>query len=331
MDEPILEVRGLVKHFSVGRGLSFRKDESVVKAVDGVNFSLKPGETLGLVGESGCGKSTVARTLLRLEEPTAGQAFFRGEDVFAASPGALKDIRRRLQVIFQDPYASLNPRMTVEQIIAEPWVIHPDVVPRAEQAERVRALLESVGLRRAHAERYPHEFSGGQRQRIGIARAIALDPEVLICDEPVSALDVSVQAQVINLLMEIQERLGIAYVFIAHDLSVVRYISHRVAVMYLGRIVEIGTEEQVYTRPRHPYTKALLSAETPLNVDPDRPKPERIILQGEVPSPTNPPSGCRFRNRCWKAQAICAGEAPVLAESADADSHSVACYFPENP
>jgi oligopeptide transport system ATP-binding protein len=329
MDEPILDVRGLVKHFSTGRGLSFKKDTNVVKAVDGVSFSLRPGETLGLVGESGCGKSTVARTLLRLEEPTAGSALFRGQDVFTASPRELKEVRRRLQVIFQDPYASLNPRMTVEDIISEPWVIHPDVVVRAERGDKVRALLESVGLRREHAERYPHEFSGGQRQRIGIARAIALDPEVLICDEPVSALDVSVQAQVINLLMEIQERLGIAYVFIAHDLSVVRYISHRVAVMYLGRIVEIGTEEQVYNRPLHPYTKALLSAETPLNFDPDRPKPARIILQGEVPSPANPPSGCRFRNRCWKAQAVCAEEAPVLSDAAAEAGHSVACYFPE--
>ena len=203
MDEPILDVRNLVKHFSTGRGLSFKKDTSVVKAVDGVSFSLWPGETLGLVGESGCGKSTGARTLLRLEEPTAGSAFFRGQDVFAASPRELKEVRRRLQVIFQDPYASLNSRMTVADIISEPWVIHPDVVPRAEQGERVRSLLESVGLRREHAERYPHEFSGGQRQRIGIAPAIALDLEVLICDEPVSALDVSVQAQVINLLMEI--------------------------------------------------------------------------------------------------------------------------------
>lgn len=323
---PVLEVRDLVKHFPVGRGLSFKREKGVVRAVDGVSFALQAGETLGLVGESGCGKSTVARTLLRLEEPTAGAALFHGKDIFAADPDELKDIRRRLQVIFQDPYASLNPRMTVAEIIGEPWVIHPDVVPLAERPERVRSLLESVGLRREHAERYPHEFSGGQRQRIGIARAMALDPEVIICDEPVSALDVSVQAQVVNLLMEIQERLGIAYVFIAHDLSIVRHMSHRVAVMYLGRIVEIGTEDEVYNHPRHPYTKALLSAEPSLDFSGTREKPHRIILKGEVPSPANPPSGCRFRNRCWKAQDICAGEAPFL--EADSD-HRVACYFPE--
>ncbi len=323
---PVLEVRDLVKHFPVGRGLSFKREKGVVRAVDGVSFTLRAGETLGLVGESGCGKSTVARTLLRLEEPTAGEALFRGEDIFSANPAELKDIRRRLQVIFQDPYASLNPRMTVAEIIGEPWVIHPDVVPMAERADRLWSLLESVGLRREHAERYPHEFSGGQRQRIGIARAVALDPEVIICDEPVSALDVSVQAQVVNLLMEIQERLGIAYVFIAHDLSVVRHMSHRVAVMYLGRIVETGTKEQVYNHPKHPYTKALLSAEPSLDFSGMRERSQRIILKGEIPSPTNPPSGCRFRNRCWKAQDICASDAPPLDDGTD---HRVACYFPE--
>lgn len=323
---PVLEVRDLVKHFPLGRGLTFKRQKGTVRAVDGVSFVLHEGETLGLVGESGCGKSTVARTILRLEEPTAGTALFRGQDIFTASPKALKDIRRRLQVIFQDPYASLNPRMTVAEIIGEPWVIHPDVVPEPERDDRVRALLENVGLRREHAERYPHEFSGGQRQRIGIARAIALDPDVLICDEPVSALDVSVQAQVVNLLMEIQERLGIAYVFIAHDLSVVRHMSHRIAVMYLGRIVEIGSEAQIYQNPRHPYTKALLSAEPSLDFSETREKRQRIILKGEVPSPANPPSGCRFRNRCWKAQDICAGDAPSLAADGD---HHVACYFPE--
>jgi oligopeptide transport system ATP-binding protein len=323
---PVLEVRDLVKHFPIGRGLSFKREKGIVRAVDGVSFLLRAGETLGLVGESGCGKSTVARTLLRLEEPTAGAALFRGKDIFAASPDELKGIRHRLQVIFQDPYASLNPRMTVAELIGEPWVIHPDVVPLAERPERVRSLLESVGLRREHAERYPHEFSGGQRQRIGIARAIALDPEVIICDEPVSALDVSVQAQVVNLLMEIQEWLGIAYVFIAHDLSIVRHMSHRVAVMYLGRIVEIGTEDEVYNHPRHPYTKALLFAEPSLDVSGTREKPQRIILKGEVPSPANPPSGCRFRNRYWKAQDTCVGEAPLLKGDSD---HRVACYFPE--
>ncbi len=322
---PILEVRDLVKYFSVGRSMALRRETAVIKAVDGVSFDLFPGETLGLVGESGCGKSTVARLLLRLDEPTAGTALFHGEDIFAADSRQLKNIRRRLQIIFQDPYASLNPRMTVADIIAEPWVIHPGVVPLEARDERVRTLLENVGLRREHAERHPHEFSGGQRQRIGIARAIALEPEVIICDEPVSALDVSVQAQVINLLMEIQERLGIAYVFIAHDLSVVRHMSHRIAVMYLGRIVEIGTEEEVYNNPRHPYTKALLSAEPSLDFSETREKRQRIILKGEVPSPANPPSGCRFRSRCWKAQDICATQAPQL----DGGSHRVACYDPE--
>jgi len=324
---PILEVRDLVKHFTGGSGFSFGPKPAAVKAVDGVSFDLAAGETLGLVGESGCGKSTVARTLLRLEEPTSGTARFRGEDIFAADPVALKNIRRRLQVIFQDPYASLNPRMTIAEIIAEPWVIHPDALPVSERGEKVRSLLEGVGLRREHAERYPHEFSGGQRQRIGIARAMALDPEVLICDEPVSALDVSVQAQVVNLLMEIQDRLGVAYVFIAHDLSVVRHMSHRIAVMYLGRIVETGTQAQVYNNPRHPYTKALLSAEPSLDFTGDREKRQRIILKGEAPSPANPPSGCRFRNRCWKAQDMCAGDAPVLDRS-DGD-HQVACFDPE--
>ena len=326
---PILEVRDLVKHFPVRGGFATARRGGVIRAVDGVSFELRRGETLGLVGESGCGKSTVARTLLRLESATAGQALFHGRDILTASERDLKDIRRRIQVIFQDPYASLNPRMRVADIISEPWRIHRDVLPRAQWPDRVRELLEGVGLRREHAERYPHEFSGGQRQRIGIARAMALNPEILICDEPVSALDVSVQAQVVNLLEEIQARHGIAYIFIAHDLSVVRHMSHRVAVMYLGRIVETGTEAQVYGRPRHPYTKALLSAEPVLDVaDPGR-RGRRIILEGEVPSPANPPSGCRFRNRCWKAREICAGDPPPLAEGAQR-GHRAACYFPEN-
>ena len=325
---PILEVRGLVKHFPIGSGLAWRRQSGVIRAVDDVSFDLRRGETMGLVGESGCGKSTVARTLLRLEEPTAGEALFHGRDIFSAADAELKEMRRRIQVIFQDPYASLNPRMRVEEIIGESWLIHPDLLPRSERPDRVRALLESVGLRREHAERYPHEFSGGQRQRIGIARAMALNPEVLICDEPVSALDVSVQAQVVNLLEEIQERFGIAYIFIAHDLSVVRHMSDRVAVMYLGRIVEIGDEDQVYNRPRHPYTKALLSAEPTLDFSGAR-KRKRIILEGEVPSPANPPSGCRFRSRCWKAQDICAGAPPAL-ESSPESGHRAACYFPED-
>jgi oligopeptide/dipeptide ABC transporter ATP-binding protein len=326
-ETPILEVRGLVKHFQVGGGFAFGRQHATIRAVDDISFDLGRGETLGLVGESGCGKSTVARTLLRLEEPTAGKALFHGRDVFAAGERELKEIRRRIQVIFQDPYASLNPRLRVEQIVSEPWVIHRDVLPRADWPDRVRELLESVGLRREHAERYPHEFSGGQRQRIGIARAMALNPEILICDEPVSALDVSVQAQVVNLLEEIQQRFGIAYIFIAHDLSVVRHMSHRVAVMYLGRIVELGGKDQVYARPRHPYTKALLSAQPAIDFSGER-RSRRIILEGEVPSPANPPSGCRFRSRCWKMQQVCAGDPPPLDEGAEA-GHRAACYFPE--
>ena len=321
----LFEVRALVKHYPIGAGLRLRRRAAVIQAVDGVDFTIARGETLGLVGESGCGKSTVARTLMRLEEPSAGEAFFHGEDIFRADEGELKTIRRRMQMIFQDPYASLNPRMRVEQIIAEPWVIHRDVLPRSQWATRIGELLDSVGLLPDHAKRYPHEFSGGQRQRIGIARALALNPEILVCDEPVSALDVSVQAQVVNLLEKIQSRFHIACLFIAHDLSVVRHISHRVAVMYLGRIVETGPVATVYTSPRHPYTKALLSAQPRIDFN-QQPGAGRILLQGEVPSPANPPSGCRFRTRCWKAQAICAQQSPPLV--IDSPGHQFACHFP---
>jgi oligopeptide/dipeptide ABC transporter ATP-binding protein len=282
-----------------------------------------------MVGESGCGKSTVARTLMRLEEPTAGRAYLDGRDIFQMPPRELRAARRQMQIVFQDPYAALNPRMSVEEIIAEPWDIHPEVLAPRERPERVRALLESVGLRRDHAQRYPHQFSGGQLQRIGVARAMALEPKVLICDEPVSALDVSVQAQVVNLLEEIQARHGIAYLFIAHDLAVVRHMSHRIAVMYLGQIVEIGSEAAISAAPRHPYTRALLSAEPMLDLDDARStRRQRIILSGEVPSPASPPSGCRFRTRCWKAVERCAREAPALGE-ASPGGHRVACHFPE--
>ena len=325
---PIFEVRGLVKHYPIGRGLRLRRNAGVIQAVDGVDFALHQGETLGLVGESGCGKTTVARTLMRLEEPSAGKALYHGEDIFRANPADLKTIRRRIQMIFQDPYASLNPRMRVGQIIAEPWVIHADVLPRSQWAARIGELLESVGLLPEHAQRYPHEFSGGQRQRIGIARALALNPEVLVCDEPVSALDVSVQAQVVNLLEQIQTNFHIACLFIAHDLAVVRHMSHRIAVMYLGRIVEMGTVERVYKAPRHPYTKALLSAQPRIDFA-NEAGVDRILLRGEVPSPASPPSGCRFRTRCWKAQALCAQQSPpLLADGAD---HQVACHFPVAP
>ncbi len=324
-DAPIFEVRGLVKHFPIGGSLRLRRSTGVIQAVDGVDFALHKGETLGLVGESGCGKSTVARTVMRLEEPSAGEALFHGKDIFRADAAELKLVRRRIQMIFQDPYASLNPRMRVGQIIAEPWVIHADMLPRSQWATRIGELLESVGLLPDHAQRYPHEFSGGQRQRIGIARALALNPEILVCDEPVSALDVSVQAQVVNLLEKIQSKFHIACLFIAHDLSVVRHMSHRIAVMYLGRIVEIGKVEHVYKTPRHPYTKALLSAQPRIDFT-SKAVADRIRLQGEVPSPANPPSGCRFRTRCWKAQALCAEQSPPLR--AAGPERQVACHFP---
>ena len=327
-DAPIFDVRGLVKHYPVGSGFRLRRNTRFIQAVDGVDFAIRKGETLGLVGESGCGKTTVARTLMRLEEPSAGEALFHGKDIFRANAADLKHMRRRIQMIFQDPYASLNPRMRVEQIIAEPWVIHADVLPRSQWAARVSELLESVGLLPDHAQRYPHEFSGGQRQRIGIARALALNPEILVCDEPVSALDVSVQAQVVNLLERIQSTFHIACLFIAHDLAVVRHMSHRIAVMYLGRIVEIGTVEKVYKTPRHPYTKALLSAQPRIDFTKEG-RVDRILLQGEVPSPASPPSGCRFRTRCWKAQALCAEQSPPLL--ADRPDHQVACHFPVEP
>ncbi|MFI0784490.1 ABC transporter ATP-binding protein [Streptomyces lydicus] len=332
--EPLLEVRDLVKHFPLTRGVVFRKQVGAVKAVDGVSFTLRKGETLGIVGESGCGKSTVAKMLVALERPTAGRIRYRGEDISRLSGRAMKAVRRNIQMVFQDPYTSLNPRMTVGDIIGEPYEIHPEVAPKGDRRRKVRELLDVVGLNPEYINRYPHQFSGGQRQRIGIARGLALRPEIIVADEPVSALDVSVQAQVVNLLEQLQDEFDLSYVFIAHDLSVVRHLSDRVAVMYLGRIAETGTDEQIYDHPTHPYTQALLSA-VPVP-DPDaRGARDRILLTGDVPSPADPPSGCPFRTRCWKARDVCAEVVPPLAVPAvfAADEgpvrHPSACHFAE--
>ncbi|MER5384367.1 dipeptide ABC transporter ATP-binding protein [Streptomyces sp. NPDC006465] len=327
--EPLLRVRDLKKYFPVKGGFPIRRTVGAVQAVDGVSFDVFPGESLGLVGESGCGKSTTGRLLTRLMEPTEGTISYRGKDITRSTRRQLAPIRSEIQMIFQDPYASLNPRQTVGTIISSPMEIN-GVNPPGGREARVRELLETVGLNPEHYNRFPHEFSGGQRQRIGVARALALSPKLIVADEPVSALDVSIQAQVVNLLQEVQREMGIAFVFIAHDLAIVRHFSQRVAVMYLGKIVEIADRASLYTGPRHPYTHALMSAVPDADIDAE--KKERIRLQGDVPSPISPPSGCRFRTRCWKAQDKCAQEEPPLVQlSGNADGHLTACHFPEDP
>jgi oligopeptide/dipeptide ABC transporter ATP-binding protein len=317
MTAPLLVARDLVKHFPVRKGV-FGRQVGAVKAVDGVSLLIAPGETLALVGESGCGKSTLGRLLLRLIEPSAGTIIFAGEDITHLDEQAMRVRRRDLQIVFQDPYASLNPRMTVEQIVAEPLMLHA-IVPAARRRARVAELMHVVGLRPEYAQRYPHEFSGGQRQRIGIARALAAEPKLIVADEPVSALDVSVQAQVINLLEDLQARFGLALVLIAHDLAVVKHVATRVAVMYLGRIVELAPSEEIFARPRHPYTQALVAAIP-------RPDPtaarRKLLLEGDVPSPLDPPAGCRFHTRCLHARSGCAEREPAL----DQATHATACH-----
>jgi oligopeptide/dipeptide ABC transporter ATP-binding protein len=326
-EEILLRVENLVKHYTVDDEVTGRRGAAVLRAVDGVSFQLAVGETLGLVGESGCGKSTLAQTLLRLVEPTSGQVYYRGQDVYSMSRQELKGFRKNVQIVFQDPFESLNPRKTVAQIIAEPWTIHPGIVPRAQWRSRAAELLELVGLQPQHLDRYPGQFSGGQRQRIGIARAVAVEPDLLICDEPVSALDVSVQAQILNLIQDIQRELGLGLIFISHDLGVVRHIADKIGVMYLGKMMEYGAEQDVFERPGHPYTEALIGSVPVSRTERDAAPPRRI-LEGDLPSPVNPPSGCRFRTRCWNAADICATQEPELkAPDADGRTH-VACHFP---
>lgn len=316
--EPLISVQNIKKHFNVGK--------EILKAVDGISFDIYPGETFGLVGESGCGKSTAGRTIMRLYEPTDGELLFKDENIYALSKKEMQNIRKNFQMIFQDPYACLNPKMNVEDIVAEPLDIHGVYSNRQERHERVVELLELVGLGNEHAMRFPHEFSGGQRQRIGIARALALNPEFIICDEPISALDVSIQAQVVNLLKELQDKLGLTYLFIAHDLSMVRYISDRVGVMYLGKMMELASSDELYDNPLHPYTKALLSA-IPIP-DPEAQRNKKIIkLEGDVPSPINPPKGCRFVDRCPYAIEICNDQEPQWRELEE--KHFVACHRAE--
>jgi oligopeptide/dipeptide ABC transporter ATP-binding protein len=321
MTQELLRIENLKKHFTLGGGGGLFAKPRTLKAVDGVSLSVMKGETLGLVGESGCGKSTIARTIIRLYDPTEGKIVFDGQDISNVSESKMAAFRPRMQMIFQDPYASLNPRMTVGDLIGEP-LRNQGKMTKKEITERVHELLGLVNLNEEHAGRYPHEFSGGQRQRIGIARALALNPDLIICDEPIAALDVSIQAQVVNLLEDLQKKLGLTYIFVAHDLSMVKHISNRVAVMYLGKVVELAGSNELYATPLHPYTQALLSA-IPI-ADPNERSRERIILQGDLPSPMNPPSGCRFRTRCPIASAECAESEPVLRDAGN--GHMVACH-----
>lgn len=324
-EDALLIVKDLVKWFPMTQGIVFKRHIGDVKAVDGVSFKVESGETHGLVGESGCGKSTTGRAILRLHEPTSGEVYFEGRDLLSLNKGQMREIRKDMQIIFQDPFASLNPRMTVRDIITEPMVIHK-IGDDGSRREKGEYLLEVVGLNPEHANRYPHQFSGGQRQRIGVARALALEPKLIVADEPVSALDVSIQAQLVNLLMDIQREFEITFLFIAHDLAVVRHISSHVSVMYLGKIMESGTRDQIYEAPQHPYTQALLSAVPTANRKAERSR-ERIILEGDIPSPAEPPSGCNFRTRCFKAEEICAEIEPPLEDVGD--GQLVSCHFPE--
>ncbi|ULR53175.1 ABC transporter ATP-binding protein [Streptomyces deccanensis] len=329
--ETLLEVQGLTKHFPIYGGFPIKRKVGAVQAVDGVDLTVGVGESVGLVGESGCGKSTTGRLITRLLEPTAGTIKYQGKDISHASRRQLAPVRSEIQMIFQDPYSSLNPRQTVGTIIKSPMEVN-GINPEGGRENKVRELLELVGLNPEHYNRFPHEFSGGQRQRIGVARALALNPKLIVADEPVSALDVSIQAQVVNLLQKVQDELGIAFLFIAHDLAIVRHFSQRVAVMYLGKVVEVGDRDSIYNRPRHPYTHALLSAVPEVEIDDSAQDKERIRLYGDVPSPISPPSGCRFRTRCWKAQDKCASEEPPLLQiSGNREGHLTACHFPEDP